>query len=90
MSKRIVVLASGGGSNFEALATYFDALGASSPGQIVAALSDRRAAGVIGRAEQRGIAGRWLSPADRADLGTVLADWRADIVVLAGYLKNEN
>lgn len=86
---RIVVLASGGGSNFGALAAHLDTLGDQRRADIVAVASDRHAAGVLERAREREIeAVRLATPkADGEPLAECLARLRADLVVLAGYLR---
>lgn len=87
---RIAVLASGDGSNFEALveATRTGALQAK-----IAGLITNRKAPALDRAQRLGIPNRCLTPKhyknreewDRAMLQT-LQEWRVDWVVLAGFL----
>lgn len=87
---RIVVLASGGGSNLEALATHLDRLGESRRAELVAVASDRRAAGALDRARGRGVEAVQLqTPAtpDGEPLDACLNRLGADLVVLAGYLR---
>src|SRR6185437_7478554 len=90
MRSRIAVLASGGGSNLQAILDYFDALGERRGGDVVLVASDRVAAGALGRASRHDIAQRVLAPADDVDgsaLLALLALDRVDLVVLAGYLR---
>ena len=83
MAVRIAVLASGGGTNLQAL---LDALGPSDPARVARVVSDRAGAGALRRAEQAGVATAVLrDPADAAEVLEALAD--AELVVLAGYLK---
>jgi phosphoribosylglycinamide formyltransferase-1 len=84
---RIAVLASGGGSNLQALLDHFRGSGASA-GEIVWVGSDRRDAGALQRAAQAGVAtGVVEVPADGEALVAQLAEVGADLLVLAGYLK---
>jgi formyltetrahydrofolate-dependent phosphoribosylglycinamide formyltransferase len=85
---RIAVLASGGGSNLQALFDHLDALGAHRGGDVVLVASDRAAAGALARARARGVGAAHLQHPDDADsLAGLLDAHDADIVVLAGYLK---
>ena len=80
-------MASGGGSNAEAIARHFAESGRA---RFVAIVSDRGGAGVHARAERLGIPSVWLSPKQRTTPGATLASLRelgADLVVLAGYLR---
>lgn len=86
--QRIAVLASGGGSNCEALCAAIDARGAAAPAQVVLVVSNRPDAGVLARATRRAIPTATLDdPADGDALLALLAAHRVDLVVLAGYLK---
>ncbi|HET7633043.1 MAG TPA: phosphoribosylglycinamide formyltransferase [Gemmatimonadaceae bacterium] len=90
MTARLAVLASGGGSNLQALLDYLDALGERRAGEVVLVASDRARAGALARARQRAIATalvRGPSAPDGQDLLDVLHSARADYVVLAGYLR---
>ncbi|HXF96883.1 MAG TPA: phosphoribosylglycinamide formyltransferase [Gemmatimonadales bacterium] len=80
---RVAVLASGGGTNLQAL---LDALGTDAPARVVRVISDRPDAGALERARRAGVEAQVLrNPADAPGLAAALAD--ADLVVLAGYLK---
>jgi len=90
MNSRIAVLASGGGSNLQALLDYFDALGDASSGRIVVVASNRPGAGALARATARDIPAAGLQgpkQPDGPELGDVLEQHKVDLVVLAGYLK---
>jgi len=77
------VLASGGGSNLQAL---LDALGPVAPARVTRVVSDRADAGALERARRAGLPTTVLrDPTDAAELLAALAD--TDLVVLAGYLK---
>ncbi|MGH8274459.1 MAG: phosphoribosylglycinamide formyltransferase [Gammaproteobacteria bacterium] len=86
---RVVVLGSGVGSNFEALAEQ-----AAGRYCIVAVGSDRPAALILNRARERGISTFVLRPADYSDraghdaaLAAALAAAEPDWIALAGYLR---
>ena len=97
MSARIAVLASGGGSNLQALFDYFagatpetgdDAIAHADPTRIVWVGSNRADAGALARARAANIATGVI--ADHTN-GSALLDQlhgvHADLLVLAGYLK---
>ncbi|HEY3280016.1 MAG TPA: phosphoribosylglycinamide formyltransferase [Gemmatimonadales bacterium] len=82
---RVAVLASGGGTNLQAL---LDALQGSDLALVALVASDRPDAGALRRARGAGVATAVLhNPRDAAELLAVLTGARADLVVLAGYLK---
>ncbi len=90
MRARIAVLASGGGSNLQAIFDHFDALGDRRAWDVVLVASDRPTAPALDRARARGIATaviRTGAHAEGTPLGDLLADARVDYVVLAGYLR---
>jgi formyltetrahydrofolate-dependent phosphoribosylglycinamide formyltransferase len=77
------VLASGGGTNLQAL---LDACGPGAPARITRVLSNNPGAGALERARRAGVPAIVLhDPADARELLAALAD--AELVVLAGYLK---
>jgi phosphoribosylglycinamide formyltransferase-1 len=77
------VLASGGGTNLQAL---LDRLGVGAPARVVRVVSNRAEAGALERARRAAVATSVLrDPTDSAELLATLAD--AELVVLAGYLK---
>ena len=87
MSARIAVLASGGGSNLQALIDHF-AADAREVGEIVWVGSNKADAGALTRARSARIpTGVVLDPQDGHALRQQLSDARADLLVLAGYLK---
>lgn len=86
--KRVAVFASGGGSNSEAVAAYVAALGAKAPARIALVASHRNTAGALERAKRRGIETAIIAnPADAAAILDLLEKHGADLIVLAGYLK---
>lgn len=92
MSLRIAVLASGRGTNLQALMDHF-AGDARSVASVVLVLSDNPEAGALARAGEAGIPTRVLAVSGRkldavaAELLQVLRDAAADLIALAGYLK---
>ncbi|MCC6431200.1 MAG: phosphoribosylglycinamide formyltransferase [Gemmatimonadaceae bacterium] len=87
MTARIAVLASGGGSNLQALIDHF-AGDARDVGTIVWVGSNRADAGALTRARAAGIAtGVIVDPTDGRALRQQCSEARADLLVLAGYLK---
>ncbi len=86
---RIAVLASGGGSNFQALVDRFRR---SPEREVVGVIASREGAGVLERARRAGVASAVSPPASTSGaaatfLRRTLDEWRSDIVVLAGYMK---
>lgn len=83
MAVRVAVLASGGGTNLQAL---LDGLGPSDPARVTRVVSSRPDAGALRRARNAGLPTVVLAdPRDPAELFASLGD--AELVVLAGYLK---
>ncbi|HUX11993.1 MAG TPA: phosphoribosylglycinamide formyltransferase [Spirochaetia bacterium] len=87
---RFAVLASGAGTNFQALAAAFTPSG---PHELVAVISDRRSAPVLSRAQLLGIPAYYLPYApdnrkvfERAAI-TILSGLAVDLVVLAGFMR---
>jgi len=84
---RIAVLASGGGSNLQALIDHFAGAGAHA-GEIVWVGSNRADAGALERARSAGITAAAVGdPSDSDALLGALDAAGADLLVLAGYLK---
>jgi len=88
---RIAVLASGWGTNLQAL---LDSVHASGEAPIVAVASDKPEAGALERARAAGVATRAFPRADypgREERDLAMAEWiaamGAELVVLAGYLQ---
>jgi phosphoribosylglycinamide formyltransferase-1 len=89
---RLAVFASGSGTNFEAICDAIDAR--SLDAVVVLCVSDRDNAGVLQRADARGIKTAVVNPADfpgEADFSLklleLLGDSRANFIALAGYLR---
>jgi len=84
------VLASGGGSNLQALLDHLAARGDARGGDVVLVASNRPDAGALARAERAGIPRVVLrSPhaPDGAELAGALADHDVQLVALAGYMR---
>ena len=86
MTMRLAVAISGRGSNLAALLAALPA-GGGGPAEVALVLSNRAAAG-LELARERGIPALVLAdPADAREWLAALAAHRADLIVLAGYLK---
>jgi phosphoribosylglycinamide formyltransferase 1 len=87
MNSRVAVLASGGGSNLQAMLDYFDALGDRRAADVVLVASNRDDAGALARASRREIATAVLASGEPAELDEALTANAIDLVVLAGYVR---
>lgn len=86
MRSRIAVLASGTGSNLQAILAHLTAV--ASPARVLLVASDRPSAGALGVASRESIPTAVVrDPADTAALLGLLEEHRIDLVALAGYLK---
>ena len=81
--KRVAVLASGGGSNLQAIIDHLAALGSRGSAEIGLVAAGRETAGALARARAAGIPTAVATPDAMA---RVLTDHTIDMVVLAGYL----
>jgi len=84
---RVAVLASGHGSNLQALLDAFP--GPASPAVIAVVISNQASAGALARAAERGVPTATVARSgdDAARLLDLLASHGAELVVLAGWLK---
>lgn len=88
MSARIAVLASGSGSNLQAILDHFAALGAAAPGRVVLVVSDRQGAFALERARRAGVPAVHVPwPPPPGGLLETLRAHRVDVVALAGFLR---
>src|SRR5688572_13093475 len=90
MKARIAVLASGGGTNLQAILDYLAARGDDRSGDVVLVASDRPDAGALDRARRQGIGNAVLRSTrvpDGCDPVEVLRQHRVDFIALAGYLR---
>ena len=86
MEKKIVILASGGGTNAENIIRYFQK---KKTAKVLSVLSNNRKAGVFERVHALGIPAIYYSNAAFASgfLTNHLKDLSPDLIVLAGFLK---
>lgn len=84
---RIAVLASGSGSNAQAIIEHLRALGSHASGDVVLVASNRADAGALGRARAAGITAESFDARDPTALLALLERHEIDVVALAGYLK---
>src|SRR5436190_3671753 len=90
MPARIAVLASGGGTNLQAILDYLAARGAERGGDVVLVASDRPDAGALARARRASVGAAILRSTrvpDGVDLLAALRAHRVDFVALAGFLR---
>ena len=90
MTSRIAVLASGGGSNLQAILDHFDALGDRRGGSVVVVGTDRSTAGALERAERGGIPSLVIAPEARdgaQSIDRLIDEHGVDLIALAGYVK---
>jgi formyltetrahydrofolate-dependent phosphoribosylglycinamide formyltransferase len=87
MRSRIAVLASGGGSNLQAILDHLDALGERRAGDVVLVASNRDDAGALDRATRREIPTTVIASGGPSALDEVLVAHDVDLVVLAGYVR---
>ena len=85
---RVAVLASGSGTNLQAILDQQSALGPAGSAQVVLVASDHADAGALARARDAGITAVALDRTARTTgLATILAAHRVELVVLAGYMR---
>jgi formyltetrahydrofolate-dependent phosphoribosylglycinamide formyltransferase len=85
---RIALLASGGGSNLQAILDHFTTEPASSAGSVVLVASNKADAGALARAKAAGIETHVIGDVnDASALLAALNEAGANLLVLAGYLK---
>jgi formyltetrahydrofolate-dependent phosphoribosylglycinamide formyltransferase len=87
MKARIAVLASGNGSNLQAILDHFTALGDAACGEIVIVGSNRVSAGALERARAAGVDTAVFDARSEDDLSRILSGRDIQVVALAGYLR---
>jgi phosphoribosylglycinamide formyltransferase-1 len=90
MTARIAVLASGGGTNLQAILDFLAARGAARSGDVVLVATDRPDARALERARAANVHAAVLRSTrcpDAPELLPLLQQHRADFVALAGYLR---
>ncbi len=87
--RRVVVFASGGGSNFQSLLDRFSDPAGSA--RIVGLIASRETAGAVDRAQRFGVPAAVTPVGSAEEEATFLLDalerWRGELIVLAGYLR---
>ncbi len=87
--RRIAVLASGAGSNLQAILAHLASAGSGAAGAVSLVASDRPQAGALAIAARAGIPTGTIHDPDDADaILALLAAHRIELVALAGYLKH--
>jgi phosphoribosylglycinamide formyltransferase-1 len=85
---RLAVLASGSGSNLQAILDYFEARGANASAQVVLVASDRRDAFALERATRVNIPVAVIERTnDGQAMDAVFGSHQVDLIALAGYLR---
>ena len=86
----MAVLASGGGTNLQAILDYLESKGDDRPGEVVLVASDREGASALDRARRAGIPTAVLASTrapTACDALAVLREHRVDFIALAGFLR---
>lgn len=84
---RLAVLASGGGSNLQAIYDHLQDRGAEASADLALVVSDRASSGALGRASGWGVPAVHLARERDDTLGGLLAEHDITHVALAGYLR---
>lgn len=84
---RIAVLASGGGSNLQAILNHFASLGDARWGEVVLVASNRSHAPALDRGRAAGVAAEYFDAGDPPVLLDLLQRYHVEIIALAGYLR---
>jgi len=90
MTARIAVLASGGGTNLQAILDYLAARGHKRAGDVVLVASDNSSAGALDRARRADVPAAVLKSGrapDGCDMLGLLEEHRVDFIALAGFLR---
>lgn len=84
MGKKIIILASGGGTNAQNIIRYFDQ---DSEINVHSVLCNRKEAGVYERVKALGVHSQWFDANSEVFLLDYMEEHQPDLIVLAGYLK---
>ncbi|MFI5238794.1 MAG: phosphoribosylglycinamide formyltransferase [Gemmatimonadales bacterium] len=87
MKARIAVLASGNGSNLQAILDHFAALGDAACGEVTLIASNRSGAGALDRARAAGVDALVFDARSEDDLSRIVTGRDIQIIALAGYLR---
>lgn len=84
---RLAVLASGGGSNLQAIHDHLERRGDRATAELALVVSDRQQSGALERARGWGVPAVHLDKASLDSLAGLLAEHRIEIIALAGFLR---
>ena len=84
MGKKIIILASGGGTNAQNIIQYFDK---HDNIKVHSVLCNRKEAGVYDRVNALGVHCQWFDASNDLSLEDYMKEYQPDLIVLAGYLK---
>jgi formyltetrahydrofolate-dependent phosphoribosylglycinamide formyltransferase len=84
---RLAILASGGGSNLQAILDHLRSLGTAAPAEVALVISDRAASGALDRARAAAIPAVHLPAKESHTLAAVLEAQDITHIALAGYLR---
>lgn len=84
MGKKIIILASGGGTNAQNIIQYFNK---HSNINVHSVLCNRKEAGVYDRVNAMGVNCQWFDASNELALEDYMKAHEPDLIVLAGYLK---
>jgi formyltetrahydrofolate-dependent phosphoribosylglycinamide formyltransferase len=87
MKARIAILASGNGTNLQAVLDHFASLGEAACGEVVVVASNRSGAGALDRARAAGIDTVVFDARSEDDLSRILTGRNIHVIALAGYLR---
>src|SRR5688500_13367862 len=88
MTARLAVLASGGGSNLQAIVDYFERMGPDRSATVALVVSNRSQSGALRRARASEIpAVHVTADDDGRSLEAALRAYDVDLIALAGYLR---
>ncbi len=87
MKTRVAVLASGGGSNLQAIIDHIAAIGDAACAEVVLVCSNRPGAGALERARASNIDTVVFDPRSEDDLLRLFTGYRIELIVLAGYMR---
>jgi formyltetrahydrofolate-dependent phosphoribosylglycinamide formyltransferase len=88
MTVRVGVLASGGGTNLQAILDHLEAQGEARAMTVALVASDRESAGALDRARRHGVEALALDATQRGEaMAGVFASRDIDLIALAGYLR---
>ncbi len=81
MKKRLAVMCSGNGTNFENIVKSCD------KHEVVLMIHNKKECGAAKRAEKWGIPHCYISHKDEDQMRMLIEAWRVDLVILAGYMR---